>query len=68
MLKLMLKFITVYSPSLGEVRAGAQGRNPEAETKAKAMEEQAYSVSFLLTSRTTCPRMVPPLVGWALPH
>ena len=48
--------------------------NQKAETKAESMEEccfhwrgpQAYSVSFPVYSRTTCPGVVPPTVGGAL--
>ena len=52
------------------------GRDPEAEADAEAMEgccftdllPTAFSVFFLIQSRTTRPNMATPTMGWALLH
>jgi hypothetical protein len=48
------------SPSQQEARTGTQGRNLEPRSESEAMEEHcllfvAFSASFLMQSRPTCP-------------
>jgi hypothetical protein len=59
------------APSLKELREGTQGRNLEAGTEAEARTlftcSMACPACFCMESRTTCPRVVPPTMGW-IPH
>lgn len=65
-----------HSLSLGEVKARSLRRNLEVETEAEAMEECSLltcsswfaQLYCLKPTRTTCPGVVPPPMGWALSH
>lgn len=59
------QFITERSQGRNSSRAGAWKR------ELKAIEEGcllACSVCFIIYTRTICPGVVPPTVGWAFPH
>lgn len=58
------------------ITEGIQGKNLEVETEAEAMEKCFLlacsswfaQLCFLKPFRTLCPGMVPPAIGWTLPH
>lgn len=58
---------------VGEIRAGTQGRDPEAGTEAEATENAVDWLALhgslsLIEASTTCPGVKASTVGWALPH
>lgn len=59
-------WLTGFSPSLREVREGSQRR----ELKQKPWRVAVYWLASwgLLNCLSTCPRLAPPTVGWALSH
>jgi len=66
-----------HSPLLKEVRTGTQtGQGPGGRSWRRdhggvlltSLLPMANSVYFLTECRTTCPKVAPPTMGWALPH
>lgn len=58
------EFIWFLSPSSGEGKAEAQGKNLEAGPKADAVEEHCFLIFLYTLGRTACPRMVLSTKGW----